>query len=45
LRALALVRSGQRRDAADAWIEALGDALDHAALAGGVAALEDHDDF
>ena len=45
LRALALVRRGQRRDAADARVEPLGDALDHAALAGGVAALEQDDDL
>ena len=45
LRALALVRRGQRDDAADARIEALGDALDHAALAGGIAAFEEHDDL
>ena len=45
LRALALGRRGQRHDAADARIEPLGDALDRAALAGGVAALEDHDDL
>ena len=32
----------QRHDAADARIEALGDALDDAALAGRVAPLEDH---
>ena len=43
LRALAVVGRGQRRDTADPRIEALGDALDHAALAGGVAALEEHD--
>ncbi len=45
MRALPLVGGGQRRDAADARIEALGDALDHAAFARGVAALEDHDDL
>src|SRR5262249_58944754 len=43
LRVFALAGGGQRRDPADARIEPLGDALDHAALAGGVAALEDHD--
>src|SRR5262245_15163370 len=41
--ALALVGRGQRGDAADARVEALGDALDHAALSRRVAALEDHD--
>ena len=45
LRALALVRRRQRDDAADARIEALRDALDDAALAGRIAALEDHDDL
>ena len=45
LRALALARRRQRRDAADARIEPLGDALDDAALAGGVAAFEQHDDL
>src|SRR6516164_5323246 len=43
LRALALVGCGKGGDAADPGIEALGDALDHAALAGGVAALEEDD--
>ena len=43
LRALALVRRRQRGDAADARVEALGDALDDAALAGGIAALEEDD--
>src|SRR6185437_682455 len=43
LRALALARRRERGDAADPRVEALGDALDHSALAGGVAALEDHD--
>jgi hypothetical protein len=42
LRALALVRRRQRRDAADPRIEPLGDALDDAALAGGIATLENH---
>ena len=45
LGALALVGRGQRRDPADARIEALGDALDDAALAGGVAPFEQHDDL
>src|SRR5262249_37181257 len=45
LRALALARRRQGGDAADARIEPLGDALDDAALAGGIAALEDHDDL
>ena len=45
LRALALVRRRQRRDAADARIEALRDALDDAALAGRIAPFEDHDDL
>ena len=45
LRALALVRRRQRRDAADARVQALRDALDHAALAGGVAPLEQDDDL
>ena len=35
----------KRDDAADARVEALGDALDDAALAGGVAPLEEHDDL
>ena len=43
--ALALGRRGQGDDAADARIEPLGDALDGAALAGGVAAFEQHDDL
>ena len=44
LRALAVVGRGQRGDAAHARVEPLGDALDHAALAGRVAALEeDHE--
>ena len=42
--ALALRRRAERHDAADARVQALGDALDDAAFAGGVAALEnDHD--
>ena len=45
LRALALVRRRQRHDAADARVQALGDALDDAALAGGIAPLEDHHDL
>jgi hypothetical protein len=45
LMALALGRAGQRDDAADARIEPLGDALDGAALAGRVAAFEQHDDL
>ena len=45
LRALALGGRRQRDDAADARIEALRDALDDAALAGGIAPLEDHDDL
>ena len=36
---------GQGDHAADARVEPLGDALDHAALAGGVATLEDHHDL
>ena len=42
LRALALGRRRQRHHPADARVEPLGDALDDAALAGGVAALEQH---
>ena len=42
LRALALVRRRKRRDAAHPRIEPLGDALDDAALAGGIASLENH---
>jgi hypothetical protein len=42
LRALAVVRRRQRDDAADARVQPLRDALDRAALAGGVAAFEDH---
>ncbi len=44
LRAFAVVRRGQRRDAAHARIQTLRDALDRAALAGRIAALEDHDE-
>src|SRR5438128_361720 len=40
LRALALARRRKCCDPADARIEALGDALDDAAFAGGIAALE-----
>ena len=43
LGALALGRRRQRHGAADARVEPLGHALDHAALAGGVATLEQHD--
>ena len=42
LRALALARRRKRGDVADPRIEPLGDALDDAALAGGIAALENH---
>jgi hypothetical protein len=35
----------QSDDAADAWVQGLGDALDGAALAGGVAALKEDDDL
>ncbi len=45
MRALALGRSGQCRDAADARIQTLGDALDDAAFAGGVAPFEDDNDL
>ena len=45
LRALALGRGGQGGDPPAARARALGDALDHAALAGGVAALEEDDDL
>ena len=45
LPALALARCGKRHDAADARVEPLRDALDHAALAGGIAAFEDHHDL
>ena len=44
LRLLALGRRRQRDDAADPRRDVLGDPLDHAALAGGVAALEDDRD-
>ena len=44
LAALAFRRRAERHDAADARVQALGDALDDAALAGCVAALEDDDD-
>jgi hypothetical protein len=44
LRALALGRRPQRDRADDPRARHLGDALDHAALAGGVATLEEHDD-
>src|SRR6185369_12647652 len=43
LRAFALVGSRQRGDPADPRVEALGDALDDPALAGGIAALEEDD--
>ena len=42
---LALRRRGQRDDLGGAGVETLGDPLDRPALAGGVAALEDHDDL
>ena len=45
LAALALGRRAERHDAADARVEALGDALDDAPFAGGVAALEDDGDL
>ena len=45
LRALALARRRQRHGAADARVQPLGDALDDAALAGRVAALEQHDEL
>ena len=44
LRLLAVGRRRQRDDAEDARADPLGDRLDRAALAGGVAALEDDDD-
>src|SRR4029077_8764391 len=44
LPALALGRHRQRCNAGDAGVEVLRDALDRAALAGGIAALEEHDD-
>ena len=43
LRLLAVGRRGQRHQAEHARADALGDGLDGAALAGGVAALEDDD--
>ena len=43
LRALAVVGRGQGGHAAHARVQALGDALDHAALAGRIAALEEDD--
>ncbi len=45
LGALALVGRGQRGHPADARVQALGDALDGPALAGRVAALEQHHDL
>jgi hypothetical protein len=45
LGAFAVVGRGQRRHAADARVQALRDALDHAALAGSVASFEDDDDL
>jgi hypothetical protein len=45
LAALALGRSRQRHHAGDARVEPLGDALDHATLAGGIAAFEKHHDL
>jgi hypothetical protein len=44
LGAFPLGRRGQRRDPREAGVEVLDDALDRAALAGRVAAFEDHDD-
>ncbi len=44
LATLALCGRAERHDAADARVQALGDALDDAALPGGVAALEDDHD-
>ena len=43
--ALAFGRTAQRHDSADAGVHALGDPLDDAPFAGGVAALEQDDDF
>jgi hypothetical protein len=40
---LALVRGRQRRDAADARVQTLGDTLDNAALPGRIAAFEKYD--
>jgi hypothetical protein len=45
LPALALGRSAKRHDAADAGVEAFGNSLDNAALAGRVAAFEDDADL
>ena len=45
LRLLALRRRGQGHHPAHPWAGPLGDPLDHAALAGGVAPLEDHDEL
>ena len=45
LRLFPLGRRGQRDDAEDARTDALGDRLDHPALAGAVAALEQHADL
>jgi len=45
LRALTLVGRGQGRDAANAWIEALGYALDCTALAGRIAPFEYDDEL
>jgi hypothetical protein len=45
LGALTLGRGRQRDHLADARIEPLGNTLDHPALAGGVAALKQHDQF
>ena len=41
---LALSRRGQGGDAADARVESFRDALDGAALAGGIAAFKEHHD-
>jgi hypothetical protein len=43
LRALALGRCGERDDAGDAGVEVLRHSFDRAALAGGIASLEHHD--
>jgi hypothetical protein len=45
LRPLALTRGRQRGDPADTRVEALGDALDRAAFARGIPALEQDDDL
>src|SRR5262245_60119394 len=45
LAALALCRSAKRHNAADARVQTFGDALDHAALAGSVASLENDDNL